>query len=163
MLSAPRASRSLTPGRFLVLISVRGWVDPKAIVWLEGLDQLKNWLADWINRLSAIVNVLQSDPIYIHIHYLNVTVRWPWGQVCLELYKAVGLAISRYCTWKLNGESDNKWPCYGWLFRMLRTTRSYITVGWWLWPHTFALELANFKSLPRLLFLIYKLYFMHHL
>jgi hypothetical protein len=32
----------LAPGRFLVLDSVIGCVDPSVIVWLEGLGQLKN-------------------------------------------------------------------------------------------------------------------------
>jgi hypothetical protein len=40
-LSALCACRFLPPGRFLLLISVRGWVNPRAIVQLEGLGTLK--------------------------------------------------------------------------------------------------------------------------
>jgi hypothetical protein len=41
-LPALPAGRYLPPGRFLVLISVRSLVDPRAILPLEGLGQLKN-------------------------------------------------------------------------------------------------------------------------
>jgi hypothetical protein len=40
-LSALRASRPLPPGRFMVLTSVLGLVDPGAIVRVEGLGKLK--------------------------------------------------------------------------------------------------------------------------
>jgi hypothetical protein len=40
-LSALSASRFLLPGSFLVLISVRGCVDPRVILLLEGLSILK--------------------------------------------------------------------------------------------------------------------------
>jgi hypothetical protein len=47
-----RSGRSLPPGRFLVLISVRDRVDPTAIVRLEGLSQLKT--NDLIGNLTVL-------------------------------------------------------------------------------------------------------------
>jgi hypothetical protein len=47
-LSALRADHPLPSGRFQVLISVRGWVDPKAIVRLEELSQLQNPVTFWL-------------------------------------------------------------------------------------------------------------------
>jgi hypothetical protein len=41
-LSASCAGRPLPPGKFLVLITVRGWDDLRAIVRLKELGQLKN-------------------------------------------------------------------------------------------------------------------------
>jgi hypothetical protein len=40
-LPASRSGRSLPPRRFVVLISVRSWVDPRTILRLQALGQLK--------------------------------------------------------------------------------------------------------------------------
>jgi hypothetical protein len=42
-LSTLRAGSPLPPGRFLVLVSVRSWVDPRAILQLEGLSREIQW------------------------------------------------------------------------------------------------------------------------
>jgi hypothetical protein len=46
-LSALYTGRPLPPGRFLVLISARDWVDPRAIVQLEELGQQLAVQIDW--------------------------------------------------------------------------------------------------------------------
>jgi hypothetical protein len=81
--------RLLPPGRFPVLISVRGWVDPKSIVWLEGLVKLKNPMASEIEPvpLALLYNEriqmsyfiqLRSDPALVWLQWDTI-----WKQLAL--------------------------------------------------------------------------------
>jgi hypothetical protein len=71
-LSALHAGRFLPWRRFLVLISVKAWVDPRAIVRLEGLGKLKKSTASGTRTgdLPAFSIVPQL------FFYLNI---WEWS------------------------------------------------------------------------------------
>jgi hypothetical protein len=65
-LSALWSAAFYTPGRFLVLISLRDLVDPRAIVRLEGLSQLREF------RASELFTALLKLHILKHKHGICV-------------------------------------------------------------------------------------------
>jgi hypothetical protein len=80
-LSASRAGRPLPQGRFLALISVRSWVDPRTIVRLEELCKLKN-TESGIEPATSQLTVLQPNAlpraplIYVWTYFCLLCVLW---------------------------------------------------------------------------------------
>jgi hypothetical protein len=81
------AVRPLPPGRFLVLISVRGWVHPRIILRLEWLGQLKNPVTGVLQKHPQIYKRILGPGISVaHIPFqmkypkkILQHVVWPYG------------------------------------------------------------------------------------
>jgi hypothetical protein len=85
-LSALWASRPLPPVRFLVLIPVRGWVYPKAIVRLEGLLKLKKSTSPWIEPATFRLVALCHNWIRCRVPHTIGTGEYKYWQWGLEWY-----------------------------------------------------------------------------
>jgi hypothetical protein len=62
MMSALHTGNPLPPGKFFFLISVRVYIDPRDILWLEGLDQIGNRLTPRIETRDILACSIVPQP-----------------------------------------------------------------------------------------------------
>jgi hypothetical protein len=88
-LSALSAGRPLPPGRFLVVISVRRWVNPRAIVRLEGLGKLKK-------SNDVIRNGTRDLPACSIVPQPTALLRSHWVALCRHSFALIDIRVSNF-------------------------------------------------------------------
>jgi hypothetical protein len=89
-LPALHASCPLPPGRFLVLTSVRGRVDPRVIVWLEGLSQSKNAMT------SSGIDTATFQLVALCLNQLRYWIPWAFVLLVLNIACTKGIRYIIY-------------------------------------------------------------------
>jgi hypothetical protein len=97
-LPALRAGRPLTPGRFLVLISVIGQVDSRAIVRLEGLGKPKNPI--YFGESNPRPSGLQHSTSNKYVTECCVLLKAEEEGIITLIYMSAGLAEIKLYTFK---------------------------------------------------------------
>jgi hypothetical protein len=106
-LSALRAGSTLPPGRFMVAISVRSWVDPRTVMRLEGLGQLKNVMtkSQMYPAIFRLVRIMpQPSTLPRTRSHMNSRIRNIWGHyafyiINLVLPKSLKLKLIHFIAW----------------------------------------------------------------
>jgi hypothetical protein len=94
---APAALYPPPPRRFMVLIFVTGRVDPRNIVRLKGLGQLKNPMTSGIE--PATFRLVEQSPS--QLHYRQIPTMWVASQRIQHLdYTASNKMILKWWTWE---------------------------------------------------------------
>jgi hypothetical protein len=120
-LSALRGGRPLPPGRFLVLISVRGRVNPRAIVRLEGIGQLKNPVT-WSVIETATFRLVAQCSNQLRYHVPSNREELYRGSVC---WRKFGYRDSNSFSKERAGQGDmvtkQSWTRRHWYYHTLWT------------------------------------------
>jgi hypothetical protein len=116
-LSALRAGSFIPPGRFLVLISVRSWADPKPIVRLEGLGKLKkkiHLIQDSNQRLSSLKHSASTNyATACPVSMLELATIWVWATVLAPAFTRNVMAVYDVALESVFHEKRN--ICAAWL------------------------------------------------